>query len=176
MKKKNNIITWDYDGSTDDHFDGSLNPHKSEAQNMIVRLIKRGYIVYIVTRRFGPDNSSRGIIDEHVKVLKTAKKLGIPENRIIFTDREWKYSTLKSIGSCMHIDDDEKEMYLIEKHLPDVKRVWLGNKYWVQEIIEKVNSDNLFSIWFQNQKIMYTFVCILMVGIISAFLYATFIN
>lgn len=150
---KNNIISWDYDGTLDHHFGGhGKNIHIKETRDYVIRLIRRGYKVFIITRRYGPENSNMGLKNEHLQVWKTADELGISRKNIIFTNREWKYSFIKSIGACMHIDDDEREKYWIERHLPGVKMIWLENPMWENELISVIDSHDSFKIWFGNSK------------------------
>lgn len=154
MQVKNNVISFDLDGTLDDHFDGVNNPYKKETRELVKRLIRRGYEVYIITRRYGPEKSSMGIGNEHLKVWEVAEELGVPKNRITFTNREWKYSFVESVGACMHIDDDDREKYWIERHLPEVKMIWLGNDDWKQELISKIEEHDHVQIWFQNERNM----------------------
>jgi hypothetical protein len=152
-KIRNNAITFDYDGTLDDHFGGhEINPFKKETRDFVKRLIRRGYEISIVTRRYGPDHKNLGIGNEHLKVWETAAELGIPRERVFFTNREWKYSTIQTIGACMHIDDDDKEQYWIERHLPDVKMVLVGSKNWEESIISKIEEHDSIQIWLQNEK------------------------
>lgn len=166
---KDNIISCDFDGSLDDHFDGAINHDKKEVRDFILRLIRRGYEVYIITRRYGPDNSSMGLIDEHLKVWKVAQELGIPKDRIIFTDRQWKYSFIDSIGACIHIDDDEREQFLIKGNLPDVKMIWLGHDNWPDKLIDTIEEHDKVGIWIGNEK------NIIKIGIILIIILLTFI-
>jgi len=150
---KENVISFDFDGTISDHFGGNeKNPHQKEVRDFIFRLIRRGYDVYIITRRYGPENSNLGLINEHVDVWKTAAELGIPKDRVIFTNREWKYATIESVGACMHIDDDEREKYWIERHLPEVNMVWLGHNNWAEQIIYIIDEHDKLGIWIKNES------------------------
>lgn len=153
MSIKENTISFDFDGTLDHHFgNGDKNPFIKDTRDYVLRLIRRGYDVHIITRRYGPENSQMGLINEHEKVWKVAKELGIPKNNIIFTNRKWKYSFIESIGACMHIDDDDREKYWIERHLPDVKMVWLGDTNWQKDLISKVEEHDAINIWVKNEK------------------------
>jgi len=146
------IITFDYDGCIGDHFDGSLNVQKKIIRDWVMRLLRRGYEVYFVTRRFGPGYSGQGITNEHVEVLKLAKELGIEEDKVIFTNREWKYKTLGKINSIIHIDDDIQEKELIEKFLPNTKCIWIEKKEWEKELIELLKEHDHVKIWLSNPE------------------------
>jgi len=155
MEVKDNVITWDYDGTLDHHFGGQENnPYIKQTRDYVKRLIRKGYNVYIITRRYGPENSSLGFMDEHLQVWKTAAELGIRRENVIFTNRMWKYSFIESVGACMHIDDDEREKYWIERHLPKVKAIWLGYDNWEEQLINVVDGHDKLAIFFGNKRIV----------------------
>lgn len=172
MKVKNNIVSFDFDGTIDDQFnDEGVNPHKKIVRDWILRLIRRGYDVHIITRRFGPDNSSRGIMDEHIKPLKVAKELGIPENKVIFTNREWKYKTIETLGACMHIDDDDREKYWIDRHLPHTHMVWLGANNWEEQIVDEIEYHDHLKIWISSERNLKKLGLVLFIILMSALLF-----
>jgi hypothetical protein len=109
------IITFDFDGTIEDTF-GKLevNPFKEKIQELIRTLIKEGFFVHIVTRRFGPENSHKGSKNEHIEVYEMATKLGVDHSNVHFTNREWKYLKLDNLGSHFHIDDDEQDIFNIK--------------------------------------------------------------
>lgn len=114
MKK----ISFDVDGTINEHFFGELNPHKDEVQKLLVKLVNDEYFdVYIITRRFGPTHSNKGQKNEHQVVLNLLNKLNIqlPEEKIIFTNREYKYSVINKLNIDIHLDDDDREHELIKK-------------------------------------------------------------
>lgn len=148
----NNIISFDFDGTLNDQFNGDLNPQKKLTRDWVMRLKRRGYDVHIVTRRYGPLFSKEGAGNEHIEVLKLAKELGIDYDNVIFTNRQWKYKVLGGLGSIIHIDDDEKEKQLIERHLPNVKFIWVENKDWEQELVKSIESHDHIKIWLSSQN------------------------
>lgn len=170
MSVENNIISFDFDGTIDDFFGGQENPNKEQIRDFIKTLIIRGYDVHIITRRYGPENPKFGAGMEHVKVLKIAEELGIPRNKIIFTNREWKHSHIKSIGACMHVDDDIEEKNHIEKNIPHVKMVWLGHENWSKELIAKIDTHDQIKIWFNNEKNIIKLGIVLAITLLSIFL------
>lgn len=172
MQIKNNTISFDFDGTLDDNFDGVKNPYKKEVRDFALRLIRRGYNVHIITRRYGPDNSVLGLMDEHIKVWNVAKELGIPRENIIFTNRNWKYSSIASIGACIHIDDDEREKFWLDRHLPNVKMICLTNENWQEELIEQIDKHNKFNIWFGNEKNMFKLGTALFLILLTIFLFS----
>lgn len=166
---KKNTISWDFDGTLDDHFNGEENSYKYETRDILKRLLTRGYDIYIITRRFGPENSEKGITNEHLKVWEVADELGISRDKIIFANRLWKFSIIQSIGACMHIDDDEEEMYWLEKNAPDVTQVWLGDKNWKNTLIQEIDTHDHISTWFTNENnilLFGLFVAIIMTTIL----------
>lgn len=114
MKK----VSFDFDGCLSDHFFGVLNLHKKEIQNLLVELVNdESFDVYIITRRFGPINCNKGQKNEHEVVLNLLNELNIqlPEEKIIFTNREYKYSFINKLDIDIHLDDDNREHELIKK-------------------------------------------------------------
>ena len=90
-------------------------------------------------------------MDEHIKVFKLAKELDIPEEKIIFTNRECKHSFVKSIGACIHIDDEENERLLMETYHPDATVIWLGEDNWNDNLISELKNHDGIKIWFSNE-------------------------
>lgn len=148
----NNIISFDYDGTLDDFYDGRDNPHKKQVRDWAIRLIRRGYKIYIITRRYGPGFCKLGFGMEHIKVFALAQELGIPRERIIFTNREWKYRFVNSIGGFMHFDDDNEEIVLINQHTPHIIPVYLGNPGWEEKLVQKIEPNDHVKIWISNEK------------------------
>ncbi len=114
MKK----ISFDFDGCLNEHFFGEANPHKDDTQKLLVELCNNeSFDVYIITRRFGPNNCNKGQKNEHEVVLNLLNQLNIqlPEEKIIFTNREYKYSFINKLDIDIHLDDDDREHELIKK-------------------------------------------------------------
>jgi hydroxymethylpyrimidine pyrophosphatase-like HAD family hydrolase len=80
-----NKISFDFDGTLDDDFDGTPNLQKEEVQSVCKQLVEQGKDVCIITKRYG--NPSYG---ECNKVYELAKQLGI--QNVYFTDRELKHA------------------------------------------------------------------------------------
>lgn len=115
MKKK---VSFDFDGNLDDHFDGSKNPHKKEVQELFKQLSENDEIdLHLITRRFGPEHSGEGLGNEHKKVFNLLDELNIvlPKEKIIFTNRDMKYSTILRLEIDIHLDDDFRDRELIDK-------------------------------------------------------------
>jgi len=118
MKK----ISFDFDGTLSQHFDGQLNPFENDVRNMIKRLINDGHDVHIVTRRYG-----NPMLTENRVVYEVAEILGLNRNNIHFTNREWKYKTINELGIEYHIDDDMTDIQYIKNYCENTKGFLLGN-------------------------------------------------
>lgn len=149
---KNNIISFDFDGTLNDHFGGAINPLKKQTRDWVLRLKKRGYDIYIITRRYGPENKNMGKGNEHLVVWKVTDELGIPREKVIFANREWKHSFIEKINSCIHIDDDAEEKFWIEKYIPHVKMIWLEDKNWEQDLVSTIDKHDHMAIWLSNEN------------------------
>jgi len=119
MKK----ISFDFDGTINDHFDESLNPFKVDVQNMIKHLVNEGYDVHIITRRYLDPKFSESQI-----VFDIANDLGIKNENIHFTDRMWKFNMINDLGINFHIDDDESDIKFIGLHCKDCVGFHLNKK------------------------------------------------
>ena len=105
-------ISFDFDGTLVDEFGGHpSNSQKDEVQGLVKKYLSEGHEVIIITKRFGPENSDKGIKNEHLEVQHLAKKLGI-EN-IYFTNREMKFSYIINLKVDRHFENDDYEVQLI---------------------------------------------------------------
>lgn len=118
MNKNKTLVSFDFDGTLNDHFSGQHNPNKKEIQNLLVQLSHdENFSVYIITRRYGPEHSEKGLGKEHEGIFKLLAELNLqlPEEKVIFTNREMKYYTIVNLGIDIHIDDDFRDRELINK-------------------------------------------------------------
>jgi hypothetical protein len=107
-------ISFDFDGTLDDKFGGvSINEQKLEIQSLAKKYINDGHEVIILTKRYGPANSKRGLKNEHLEVYKLAKELGIV--KVYFTNREMKFSHIMVLKIDKHFEDDAYEVGLINQ-------------------------------------------------------------
>jgi hypothetical protein len=90
-----NKVSYDYDDTLS----------TERGKQMAKRDIAEGKIVYIVTRR----HRSQEVID-------TAKELGIPESRVIFTNGAMKWGAIKHLGIGSHHDNNQNELNLIKRN------------------------------------------------------------
>lgn len=108
-------ISFDFDGTLEDEFgDILVNSQKSEIQKIAKNYIRQGNDVIIITKRYGPENFMLGLGNEHLKVKKLAKELGI--DKIYFTNREPKFSYIINLGVDIHFENDEYDIELINKY------------------------------------------------------------
>jgi FMN phosphatase YigB (HAD superfamily) len=113
------IVSFDFDGTLEEHFDGGKNKNREGIQQLFQELVDDdGFDVYIITRRFGPEHASKGIGQEHQKVYDLLNSLNIvlAEEKILFTNRDYKYSFIHELGVDIHLDDEIRERELIDKY------------------------------------------------------------
>lgn len=151
-KIKNNVVSFDYDGTLNDHFGGQNNPHKEKTRDWVKCLIGRGYDVHIITRRYGPENQNKGKTQEHVIVWQIADQLGVSRDKVIFMNREFKFSAINKINSIIHVDDDLDENFWIERNSPGTKFIWLEDKNWETNLTNELSQHDKLSIWFSSDK------------------------
>lgn len=104
-------ISFDFDGTLDDEFDGSINSQKDEIQEIAKRYVQEGHDVLIITKRYGPENKDLGKTNEHLIVYELAQKLGI--KKVYFTNREMKFSFIIKLNVEKHFENSEYEVSLI---------------------------------------------------------------
>ena len=76
-------ISFDFDGTLDDEFDGGYNISKEEIQSLAKKYVDEGNDVCIITKRYDSNNRHMGKGNEHIIVYDLAKELGI--TKIYFT-------------------------------------------------------------------------------------------
>jgi hypothetical protein len=132
-------------------FDKTLS--KSHVQNYIERLIKEGIEVWITTSRF--DDEKVKIHSPHHnndKLWEVVKKLGIPTERVYFTNMDLKADHLNNKDFIFHLDDDSIELEFLEKtNVVGVNVLELSYNITCDKLIEYA-SKNLI----QNKKKFFT--------------------
>ena len=123
-------VSFDFDGTLVDDFYGEQNHQKEKIQKICKELIDNGHDVYIVTKRFGEPNKMYGKKNEHIEVFELAEKLGIKKENIHFTNREWKYDTLKNLGINVHFENSENKVDQIKKFTSHITTVHIEDPYW----------------------------------------------
>ena len=103
-------------------FDGTL--ERESIQKYAKELVERGHEVWIVTSRFGDDERYKTFFQTTIPVGRTnedlfeiAASLGIPRERVHFTDMDDKWPFFKYYQEMLwHIDDDWVENRQILKN------------------------------------------------------------
>lgn len=85
-----------------------------EGKELVKELIGDGNDVFVISSR----NELEG-----ADILKEAKALKIPNNRVLFTDGQPKWQTIKNLHIVKHYDDNPEEIKLLEKNVPTVQAV-----------------------------------------------------
>ena len=106
-------ISFDFDGTLEDEFGGfPINEQKEEIQSFAKKYIDEGHEVMILTKRYGPDHSDKGLKNEHLVVYRLAEKLGI--KNVYFTNRNMKFSYIHNMNIDIHFENDDYEVSLIK--------------------------------------------------------------
>lgn len=119
MGKNKISVSFDFDGTLEHHFDGGENKNREGIQEFFKQLIAdEKFDVYIITRRYGPEHSDKGLGNEHQKVYDLLNSLNVvlAEEKILFTNREYKYSLVNELGVDIHLDDEFRELELINRY------------------------------------------------------------
>ena len=103
-------ISFDFDGTLDDDFDGTTNKQKKEIQSLAKKYVNEGHDVCIITKRYGHIVSKR---DERIKVFQLAKELGI--DKVYFTNREMKFSHIINLKIERHFENSQYEVDVINQ-------------------------------------------------------------
>lgn len=119
-------------------FDSTL--ELKSVQEYAKKLIERGIEVWVVTSRFGDDELYKKFFHTSTNVELTNRdlreitdRLGIPEERIHFTNMRDKWEFIENRGFIWHLDDDWIENEMInERTLTKGLSHW-GNPNWERE-------------------------------------------
>jgi len=113
-------------------FDATLSTE--HIQKYAKELIERGIEVWIVTSRWeNVDNYKHFINATNDDLFKVAEDLGIPRERIHFTNMEDKWEFLKDKDFIVHLDDDWVENKMILKYTKTKAVNSFGNSSWRQK-------------------------------------------
>lgn len=134
QKITNKIITFDFDGTLEDHFDGTKNKQKEEIQDVCKQLIDLGNDVRILTKRYSSEFHNLGIGKEHESVYNLANKLNIPLSNVHFTNRSMKSESIIKMGVNIHFEDEKEEVDLINDECHKNNHICLAipvkDHYW----------------------------------------------
>lgn len=127
-------VSFDFDGTLADHFDGTPNDQKHKVIEALRDHQARGHDVYIVTKRYSPEKSSLGLVNEHIDTLRLAAGLSIPRDRVVFTDRALKADVLHRLRVDRHYDDCEFEADYFLRRYPgsSMRYVLVSRDPWVR--------------------------------------------
>lgn len=167
---KDSIITVDYDGTIGNYFGGELNPRKKIVRDWIKRLMRLGYDIHIVTRRYGP-KSIYNTFGEYKSVLDFADSVGISKENVHFTNRDWKFYTLQRLNSSIHLDDDIVEKQLINQNASSITAICVEDVDWEQQLKDRLSKNDGLKIWISSEKNLYNSLLIL--GIVLLILLIT---
>jgi len=127
-------------------FDSTLS--RKDVQSFVIDLITKGHEVWIVTSRcsteatleiFGIDNYQYQRVEkQNKKLFEVAEKVGIPKDRIVFTEHTDKIEYLKDKGFTVHVDDDPDELWAIIQSGDTCKVVNVEHSDWVYHFNEIV--------------------------------------
>lgn len=117
-------------------FDATLS--KKKAQDFAAKLISEGHEVWVHTTRSKEEDQPFWIINGVKRkrgnddLFEVTDRLGIPRERIVFTNHEFKAGFLEKKDFVMHLDDDWLEIK--ELLNTDVKGISVfGNPNWQEE-------------------------------------------
>jgi len=119
-----NLISFDFDGTLEDDFDGTPNLQKDEIQNICRELINQGKDVCIITKRYDPTV----YVGESEIVFNLAEKLGI--KKVYFTNRYLKDQKINELGIQCHFENSEYESNIIKLNNPNTLVVHIENLNW----------------------------------------------
>lgn len=111
-------------------FDYDETLSRVEVQAFAKELLDAGYEVWVVTMRFESRaemvryHNDEGMLWEgNDDLFQTAKTLGIPSERIVFTNLSWKSEFLKGKGFLWHLDDCPYTLKNIRETCPGLRAI-----------------------------------------------------
>lgn len=121
------IVSFDFDGTLEDDFDGTLNTQKEKIQNICKLFCSGGHDVRIITKRYSQEFSS----EEYKVVYELANKIGIPIQKVHFTNREYKDSKVFELGIDLHFENSRYEASLISNKS---NVIWVEDPNWEETL------------------------------------------
>jgi hypothetical protein len=122
-------------------FDGTLS--RKEIKNYAKELIIEGHDVWIVTSRFATEpalaNGWHWVEKQNQELYDVAEEVGIPRDKIVFTEHVDKIEYLEGKGFLFHIDDDSDELLEIVKSGDPCKVVNAEHSDWLLHCNEIIN-------------------------------------
>ena len=119
---KQHKISFDFDGTLEDDFDGTLNTQKYEIQDICKYFVEQGKDVYIITKRY--EDTIEG---ESGKVYEMAKKLGV--SKVYFTNRVLKDVKIAELDIELHFENNPNESEVITNN-SNAFVICIEDSYW----------------------------------------------
>lgn len=117
-------------------FDFDHTMTRKDVRSIAEHLISQGYEVWIVTSRYDDNYANKQnwhwIPGQNEKVFITAEELGIPKDRIIFTNRIPKIQFLEGKDFIAHFDDDVDELIAIMQSKDTCIPINVDHSDWVK--------------------------------------------
>jgi len=95
-------------------FDNTLS--RGSVQKYAKELVERGTDVYVCTSRFEDTTRYIGLVQgdiSHDDLFSVVDAVGIPREKILFTNMEEKAETIREYRFLWHLDDDFHELHVI---------------------------------------------------------------
>ena len=119
-------------------FDSTMS--RKDVQEYAKELVDSGYEVWIVTSRCSNEYAlSKGwhwVENQNQKLYDVAESVGIPRERIEFTNHVDKIQFLKDKGFIFHLDDDPDELWAIIESGDYCKPVNVEHFEWLESCKE----------------------------------------
>jgi hypothetical protein len=134
----NNKVSFDFDSTLS----------RTDVQDYVRSLIKRGFEIWVCTSRFEDckDYTWRKWDKScHHDLLKVTSELNIPKERIIFTNMQYKWFKMIELGfnPIFHLDDDFVEINGIQRNLKAVAAVSCIGGGWKQKLEKIIKRNSL---------------------------------
>lgn len=127
------IVSFDYDSTLSE----------AVVEEFAKQLVDEGHEVWIVTRRFDSVEKyteefmnsylipKERLAIEHNSLFVTADRIGIPRDRIVFTNMLYKFGYFKDNPNfSWHLDDDLEEVGMMAEHCKVIPIRWINEPYW----------------------------------------------
>ncbi len=122
-------------------FDSTLD--REDVQVFAKKCVEKAVEVYIVTSRQSTERAlemgHHWVKRQNEQLYEVAATVGIPVERIIFTEHIDKIEYLKDKNFIFHLDDDMDELTLITESGDKCKPIYVENDTWLEECRKALN-------------------------------------
>ena len=122
-------------------FDGTLS--NKDVQSFAKQLVDDGHDVWIVTSRCATEPAlAKGwhwIEKQNQELYDVAESVGIPKDKIVFTEHVDKIEFLADKGFLFHLDDDEHELMCILQSGDPCNPLHADHFSWKENCLELLN-------------------------------------